>query len=271
MRRSARAGTKRRTHWDGYKVHLTETCEPDAPHLITNVATSPAPGSDYDMTPAIHTDLAARGLLPDTGAAGPPPDRIHRHRLHRLERPARHLPGRKHQHRLDHRNPTRPSTVHRIEFSRATCTPARCATAAPARPNPDAGSPSNPRPNTKPSNTPAAPKPPPRGRTTTKHATASKPPSPKAPPATRLRRARYRGHAKTHLQHVLTATAMNLTRLDAWLTEHTHAEHPHIPLRRAPPHPMKPPLEFANSVPREGGGWRRRRAATPDVPPLGCC
>ncbi|WP_417553733.1 transposase [Microbispora sp. NBC_01189] len=32
------------------------------------------------------------------------------------------------------------------------------------------------------------------------------------------RRSRYIGLAKTHLQSVLTATAINLVRLDAWLT-----------------------------------------------------
>lgn len=32
-----------------------------------------------------------------------------------------------------------------------------------------------------------------------------------------LRRSRYIGLAKTHLQHVLLATALNLVRLDAWL------------------------------------------------------
>jgi len=34
-----------------------------------------------------------------------------------------------------------------------------------------------------------------------------------------LRQARYRGLAKTHLQHVVTATAINLYRLDDWWTE----------------------------------------------------
>jgi Transposase DDE domain len=33
-----------------------------------------------------------------------------------------------------------------------------------------------------------------------------------------LHRARYRGLAKTHLQHILTALALNLVRLDAWFT-----------------------------------------------------
>ena len=32
-----------------------------------------------------------------------------------------------------------------------------------------------------------------------------------------MRRNRYRGLAKTHLQHVLTAAAMNLCRVIAWL------------------------------------------------------
>jgi hypothetical protein len=33
----------------------------------------------------------------------------------------------------------------------------------------------------------------------------------------RLRRCRYLGQAKTHLQHLFTAAALNLARLDAWL------------------------------------------------------
>lgn len=33
----ARYGKKRETRWTGYKIHLTETCEGDAPHLITHV------------------------------------------------------------------------------------------------------------------------------------------------------------------------------------------------------------------------------------------
>jgi hypothetical protein len=30
------------------------------------------------------------------------------------------------------------------------------------------------------------------------------------------RQSRYRGHGKTHLRHLFTAAAMDLTRLDAW-------------------------------------------------------
>ena len=37
-----------------------------------------------------------------------------------------------------------------------------------------------------------------------------------------LRQARYRGLAKTHLQHVLTAVSMNVVRLLAWTANPTH-------------------------------------------------
>src|SRR5262245_3975047 len=57
-------GNKRSTTWVGYKVHITETCEPDQVHLITNVETTPAVAADVDQTAAIHAALAAKGLLP---------------------------------------------------------------------------------------------------------------------------------------------------------------------------------------------------------------
>ena len=60
----ARYGTKRETNWVGYKVHITETCDPDAPHLITNVETTPATTSDFVMLPTIHEHLADREITP---------------------------------------------------------------------------------------------------------------------------------------------------------------------------------------------------------------
>jgi transposase len=68
----ARYARKDTTTWVGYKVHLTESCDGDAPHLITHVETTPAPIADGDMTTAIHEGLEAKGLLPgkhlaDTG------------------------------------------------------------------------------------------------------------------------------------------------------------------------------------------------------------
>jgi transposase len=68
----ARYSQKRSTSWVGYKIHLTESCDPDLPHLITNVETTPATTSDDAVTPTIHASLQARDLLPsvhfaDTG------------------------------------------------------------------------------------------------------------------------------------------------------------------------------------------------------------
>jgi transposase len=67
----ARYSEKRGKGWEGYKVHLSETChepEPDgtrpAPNLITNVATTEASVPDAAMTEPVHDMLAGTGLLP---------------------------------------------------------------------------------------------------------------------------------------------------------------------------------------------------------------
>jgi hypothetical protein len=70
----ARWGGKRDLFWNGYKLHVSETCQADAatgdrrgaqpPNLITNVATTNASVPDTTMTEPIHVRLAARELLP---------------------------------------------------------------------------------------------------------------------------------------------------------------------------------------------------------------
>jgi transposase len=71
----ARYSEKRGTSWDGYKVHVTETCDNTPtgdgttdpalpPNLITNVVTTHAAVADSAMTMNIHTMLADRDLLP---------------------------------------------------------------------------------------------------------------------------------------------------------------------------------------------------------------
>ena len=40
------------TRWAGYRAHLTEACDPDAPHPITDVATAPAADPDRTASPA---------------------------------------------------------------------------------------------------------------------------------------------------------------------------------------------------------------------------
>ena len=60
----ARYGNKRHTTWMGYKVHLTETCDKNQVHLITNVQTTEAHLADVDQTDSIHRSLAEKELLP---------------------------------------------------------------------------------------------------------------------------------------------------------------------------------------------------------------
>jgi transposase len=60
----ARYSTKREIEWVGYKVHVTETCDAETPHLIVNVETTPATTPDDHMVKCVHTSLKQRGLLP---------------------------------------------------------------------------------------------------------------------------------------------------------------------------------------------------------------
>lgn len=70
----ARTGKKRDTTWFGYKVHLTETCTLEGaeksqarllPQLIVQVETMVANVQDVEMTQLIQEDLAQHQLLPD--------------------------------------------------------------------------------------------------------------------------------------------------------------------------------------------------------------
>jgi transposase len=60
----ARYGKKRDTEWTGYKVHLTETCDDATPNVITDVTTTPAPTSDFDVISTIQDNLVGRDLAP---------------------------------------------------------------------------------------------------------------------------------------------------------------------------------------------------------------
>ncbi|WP_307531981.1 transposase [Streptomyces umbrinus] len=55
---------KRDVAWSGYRVHFTESCDQDLPHLVTHVATTIAPVQDGQLTEKIHDDLATRRLAP---------------------------------------------------------------------------------------------------------------------------------------------------------------------------------------------------------------
>jgi len=72
----ARWGGKRDLTWPGYKLHISESCDSEAPacpadevpdtppNLITNVATTDASVPDVAMTEPIHQDLARRDVPP---------------------------------------------------------------------------------------------------------------------------------------------------------------------------------------------------------------
>ncbi|MEV0615136.1 IS1182 family transposase [Nonomuraea sp. NPDC050404] len=70
----ARWSAKRDTFWNGFKLHISETCQAagpaadrhraERPNLITNVATTPSTLPDSKALEGIHRALAARGLTP---------------------------------------------------------------------------------------------------------------------------------------------------------------------------------------------------------------
>jgi transposase len=59
-----RYGRKRDLAWIGYKVHLTECCDDDRPHLITQVATTPAIQQDHHALQTIQAHLADHHVTP---------------------------------------------------------------------------------------------------------------------------------------------------------------------------------------------------------------
>jgi transposase len=68
----ARFATKRDLSWTGYKVHLSESCDDHLPRLITNVYTTAATTQDVSCTDSIQKQMQENNLLParhlvDTG------------------------------------------------------------------------------------------------------------------------------------------------------------------------------------------------------------
>ncbi|MEQ4725685.1 IS1182 family transposase [Nonomuraea sp. B19D2] len=245
----ARTGIKRDTHWDGYKVHLSETCDTDSPHLITHVITAPSPGNDYEATDQVHEALASRALTPAVHLADK--GYMSAHNLVRAEWQGIELIGPMMPDNAwqtaegngfavsnftinwDDRLMTCPqgatsrawtkdidrggTPVTRVRFSTRDCKP------CPSRELCTRGA---------------------KGRQITlrhrdEHEALQRARQAQSTDEWQqryaqragvegtiaqgvkgfgLRRSRYRGITKTHLQHLLIAAAMNLTRLDAWLT-----------------------------------------------------
>jgi transposase len=60
----ARYSHKRDITWTGYKAHLTETCDDDFPCLITHVETAAATMQDVEVVDPVHASLAEQDCLP---------------------------------------------------------------------------------------------------------------------------------------------------------------------------------------------------------------
>ena len=60
----AHYGVKGRAGWLGYKVHYTESCDEDAPHLVVHVDTTEAAVADSVRVTPVHETLKRKDLLP---------------------------------------------------------------------------------------------------------------------------------------------------------------------------------------------------------------
>lgn len=60
----ARFRSKSGKSWSGYMVHLTETCDEGSPRLVVHTDTTPANVHEGPRTMPIHDALAAKGLVP---------------------------------------------------------------------------------------------------------------------------------------------------------------------------------------------------------------
>lgn len=252
----ARYGVKRGSGWMGDTVHLTQTCEPDRPPVITTVETTDAATDDVEMTQAIHQHPGSRQLAPgehvadagyisaghiltarnDHGITLPGPAGAGTHQTRRssagqepalaqaafrIDWDARNVtcpPGAISISWSDQRKPS-GTPIARVHFALAGCRPcplrSRCTTAAHGKwgrsltllPREQHELPARQRAEQQTAQWKAR-----YDIRAGVEGTISQ-----AVRRTRLRRTPYRGQPKTHLAHILSATAINLIRADAWL------------------------------------------------------
>jgi IS5 family transposase len=255
----ARRGGKRDLFWTGYKLHISETCTSEGdgarpellPNIITNVATTDASVPDNAMTTPIHEGLARRKLLPDqhlVDSGYPSADLLvesaDRYQItlvtpmladaSRQARAGTGFAAAAFTIDFDTQQATCPqgnisaswSPAHQrgtdtivVKFDTDTCRPcpvrAQCTTAGRGgrqltiRPRHihHAVSEARARQDTQ------------QFKTTYKLRAGVEGTIRQAIAVTDTRRARYRGLAKTHLEHVYSAVALNLIRLDAWYND----------------------------------------------------
>lgn len=61
----AHYSSKRSVDWVGYKVHITEICDPDCPHFISTVCTTLSTKTDDAVVENVHQNLSRQELLPE--------------------------------------------------------------------------------------------------------------------------------------------------------------------------------------------------------------
>jgi transposase len=260
----ARYSRKRETHWVGYQVHLTETCDVGQPELMTQIITTPATTPDGVMGPAIVHDLAARDLLPGTHVLDSgyvdADFLVTAQTQHQIDvvGPAFGSYSRQHQSGKGYdlqavvldweaqqaRCPQGHPSVHwrpghdvsgdpgvRIRFDGPTCRacPARAACTAAK----DAPRQLTVRPQAHHEAIQAAHQRQETAEFTAQYALRAGVESSLSPGIRRfdLRQSRYLGLARTHLQQLFNATAMNVVRVIAWLRDEPFGER-----RRTPGH-----------------------------------
>ena len=59
-----RHSSKRGMQWKGYRMQITETCDPDGMMVITNVETTASTDQDWSAVTPIHDNLERKKLLP---------------------------------------------------------------------------------------------------------------------------------------------------------------------------------------------------------------
>ncbi|HWG28075.1 transposase, partial [Actinospica sp.] len=301
----ARTAAKRSTVWTGYKVQLSETCDPELPHVITYVETVTSCEPDRETTVRVHAALAERGLRPAAHLAdwayvdaekilearleheieliGPTAKRnewqrkdpdsygLEKFTINWDERhavcPQGHTSGRWYESKTTTGHP-----VVRTMFRASDCRPcpacALCTKGTSAKGRTLALRP--------------------RARHELLAALRADQGTEKwrrryaaragvegaisqAVRGFGLRKCRYRGHAKAALQLVLTATAVNLARLDAWMSgtplgptrvSHLAGSHPRT-ARDTPP--ARAPVDVRGSSAGRRANPRKRSAAAPEV------
>jgi transposase len=245
----ARFRTRSGITWTGYIVHLSESCEDDAVHLLTHAMTTPATVHEARCTAAIHQAWAGKGLVPEEhlvdaacvyaellvdsreelgiDLVGPPrPNPSWQgkveggHTLDRFEVDWDEQRVRCPQGKLssawsrqvDHTGAPYVSVMFRKADCAACAARPLCTRAAhqarhlklPPRAEHEALGAARERLATK------------EGRRCYARRAGIEGTLSQAVRAFGLRRSRYRGLARTHLQHVATAAALNLERLAAW-------------------------------------------------------